>query len=171
MKELEKDEVTLNSDAFRENINKNFIDKLNNNKLSSNLNTFSNAVNLFSNSKFLETKNNNKKGLKKTKDMKKENKVVKRNNNFKMNAELIKNKMQKNKFLDVSSYFDPDLYLKNESSVERSTSNHNNLRNLAFTPDTTSYRTRTPSFTNHSLGPNDRNENNNNLIKSHNANI
>lgn len=166
MKELEKDEVTLNSDAFRENINKSFIDKINNNKLSNKLNTYSNAVNLLSNSKILENKNNNinKKGLKKTKDMKKQNKVVKRNNNFKMNAELIKNKMQRNKFLDVSSYFDPDLYLKNESSVERSTSNHNNLRNLAFSPETTSYRTRTPSFTKNCLSTNDRIENNNNII-------
>jgi serine/threonine protein kinase len=46
-----------------------------------------------------------------------------------------KNLNHKNKFMDISATYDPDLDSKNESSVDRSTSRRANLRNLSFSPD------------------------------------
>ena len=147
MNEIEKDDdVVLCSDLLTNNINNDFITKIANNINQSN-NTGNSQNKVAQTLKKTKVNNYNRNKYNKATKI-----VQKRYQNDDLNTintantitsnssnkDLLKVSIaHKNKFLDISATYDPDLDSRGESSVDSSFSQKSNLRNMSFSPDVT----------------------------------
>ena len=148
--EAYKDNIVLSQELLNNNINNNFIHKISQNVNQSNNSSVIVNNHMTNNS---TAKKPQKSIAEQTLKNSKANKFNKLNNNggkfpkknYKNEEELEKlasqrrdintNINNRNKFLDISATFDPDLDSRNDTSVDRSSSKNANLRNLSFSPD------------------------------------